>query len=429
MADKVIRYDGKSVALIMNEEVLKRVTGHDNSTDLSQEKINEIGNADIVESKDNNPNVSLSFNGNEVGSMAMLLLLGSGDKLSTNSADYDAKGVFKGIYSTKTKIRMKAPNYDLDNNKRPEILVKVSEKYNTNVSRTCHIASCFVSAINGSYDVNGLASENVTIESDNKTWYQNDFKNCHTTVLTPTAGTLTATSTVTKTASLTLVKVCVNRVWYDSTVASWSGTTVTFSGIPNLDGTERTVMLYAEGDKTATNDFPELTPVNTGTKGGLRRGAIEIYCRPSDGTDTLLLRAQSVNYSCPLSRTPENQLGTQDDLDRSIGYPLVISTDLSFKDSDLENWAILQGKQASFADKTLKEMKVSDFLGNLVVTIKIYSDERNHDASKLVKTITIENLKPKSEANNFQQGNNAATWNVSMEGSAITWESTGNAIA
>ena len=73
-------------------------------------------------------------------------------------------------------------------------------------------------------------------------------------------------------------------------------------------------------------------------------------------------------------------------------------------------------------------MKVSEFLGNLIVKIKIYSDERKHNASKLVKTKTIENQKPKSEANNFQQGNNAATWNVSMEGSAITWESTGNPI-
>ena len=425
MATKPIQYQGRAVSILVNGEVWKRVQASDNSVDLGSEKIFEIANADVVETKDNTPNVTINFDSNEIGSLGMFKAIVSGTKISTNADDYDANGVFKGIYSGANLLQMKNPIYDFDNNLLPEVLIKVSERSNTTVNRTAHIQGMFISSIAGSYDVGGLAKQTVSMESDNKKWYLNDHKNIFTMVLTPNAGTKTATSSATKGADETLIRCFSNRTEF---AATWVGTTVTFTMDENFNGTERVIGVYAKGDRTATGDFPSLTPTNTGSKGGLRRGAIVISAYKSGDTETKLLRCQSASYNLNFNRQAKNELGTQKDTERAISYPLSVTCDLSFDSSDLEAFAIMQGKRTTFADNSLTEMDVKDFVNDVVIKIKIYSDEYDHSSNKLIETITLDGQKVKNESDSVQAGSTSTSWKVSLEGSSITWETSGNQI-
>jgi len=425
MSTKPIQYQGRAVAVIVNNEVWKRAQASDNSVDLGSEKIFEIANADVVETKDNTPNVTINIDSNELGSLGMFKSIVSGTKISATPGDYDANGVFVGMYSGANLIQMKNPVYDFDNALLPEVLIKVSERSNTTVNRTAHIQGMFVSSIAGSYDVGGMAKQTITFESDNKKWYLGDYKNVFTMVLTPNAGTKTATSPATKGVDETIIRCFSNRSEF---AATWVGTTVTFTMDENFDGTERVIGVYAKGDKTAVGDFPALTPANTGSKGGFRRGAIVIYAHKSTDSETRLLRCQSASYNLSFNRQAKNELGTQKDIDRAISYPLTVTTDLTFDASDLEAFAIMQGKKADYDAGTLTEMDVKDFINDVTIKVKIYSDEYDHSSGKLIETITLEGQKVKNESDSVQAGSTSTSWKVSLEGSSIVWETSGNAI-
>ena len=424
MSSKPIQYQGKAVAILVNNEVWKRAQASDNSADLGQENIFEVGNADIVEKKDNTPNVTISVDCNDIGSLGRFKAIVSGDKISANASDYDSNGVYKGTYSGANVISMKNPIYDFDNNLLPEFIFKISERSNTTVSQSIHLQGAFISSIAGSYDLTGLAKQTVNFETDNKKRYLGDHKNVFTMVLVPNAGTKTATAP-TKGSDETFLRGFVNRAEFAGT---WVGTTVTFTMDENFDGTERVIGVYAKGDKISTGDFPALTPTNTGSKGGLRRGAVVISAFKAGTSETRLLRCQSASYNLNFNRQAKNELGTQKDIDRAISYPLSVTCDLTFDASDLENFAIMQGKRDEFIAGTLTEMDVKDFINDLTIKIKLYSDEYDHSSGKLVQTITLENQKVKNESDSIQAGSTSASWKVSLEGSSIVWETSGNQI-
>lgn len=425
---------GKGQAVFMNGEILKRVQNVDLGADLAVENIEELANAGYVEKLSDLPKISVSIETNDVGSMANLSMLKSGTKLPTSPTAYgvtrDANGVYQQTYSGNDVITMADPTYDLDHQKCPSFVFKISEHNNTTLDRSCHVQGTYLDSVEFSYEVGGLAKENYRFSGDHKVWYFGAKKDIQID-MAAYATTATATTTVSATGH-TLEAVFLNKEEVynlaksiDTYGITWAGTTLTAAtGTPFLSGDRIEVVYHVD----TPGAFPKLNSTNTGTRGGLRRGSIKVYAwkHGDTGDKERLLRCQSVSGSLDFGRQEIYELGTQRYIDKPTTYPLNVRFDMTFSQADLKTMAIAQGKHDEYEAGTLTVMDVKDFIDDCDVQVEIYKDSYTATASTLAKTITIANCKVVTEGDTARVGNSAGQWRATLQSDNITWSGSGN---
>lgn len=133
------------------------------SSTLNSDDVHELGNKDIVDSLDAVPTVAITLDTYEYATLNNECLLANKDPNTTRFvelADYES-----------AKVDMYAP------------IIQGADYGKTNahaaagtltIYRTMYIEDAYVTAINHTYNVTGIAAENYTLESDNKHWFWGD---------------------------------------------------------------------------------------------------------------------------------------------------------------------------------------------------------------------------------------------------------------
>lgn len=435
---------GKGHAFFLNGDIFKRLQSGDWGADLAVEKVMEMANAGYVEKIPDLPKISVSLDSNEVGNMAILQLLKTGQRLAptgTLTLSRDSKGVYTVTNSGEVTVTMNGTTNDLDESSVVDsgqmcssLLVKVSEHNNATIDRTCHLQGLFLDSLEFSYDVGGMAKENFRLSGDHKDWYFSGSSNPSTDIdmvfAAYDSGT-TATTTFTKPADTTLEAIYHNKelVYHKRSAIgtalapTWVGTTLTVASSTFIDKSRIEVLFSYD----TSRGFPSLTANNTGTsaygtRGGLRRGNVVIYMqKQSGGTKTRQLRLQSVSGSLDLGRQERNELSTQRFVDKQPTYPLNVKFDMTFNASDLEAFAFASGKETEFAAGTLDYMNVKDIVNETKITVELYDDAYIHTSDHLVKTIVLDRCTVMNEGDTARVGQEAGQWRCSMETDNITW--------
>jgi len=329
-------------------------------------------------------------------------------------------------------ITMADPTFDLDHQKCPSFVFKVSEPNTTTLTRSCHMQGTYLDSVEFSYEVGGLAKESYRFSGDHKVWYFGAKKDIAIDFATFATNATATTSAIATGNTLEAVFLNKEEVFnlakgVDTYTITWAGTTLTAgTGTPFVSG-DRIEIVYHVNTSRA---FPKLTSTNTGTRGGLRRGCIKVYAWKHGDTNDKerLLRCQSVSGSLDFGRQEIYELGTQRYIDKPTTYPLNVRFDMTFNQADLKTMAIAQGKHDEFEAGTLTTMDVKDFIDNCDVQIEVYTDAYVASATTLAKTITLANCKVVTEGDTARVGNSAGQWRATLQTDNITWVSSGNAL-
>lgn len=294
------------------------------------------------------------------------------------------------------------------------------------ITRSMYVADAFVNRYDAAFSVNGAATENYSLESDNKTWFLNAagtiyvdrFKGNGTT----SGFTLTCTPT-TRDNGNDLIK-CYK---YNSTTGVYTtlveGTdfTVTAKALELSAAplaAETVVARYGTNDCPLSGQpffkrVPDEVDPHPVIAGGLRHGQVEVYL--SDDTANHVLRLQSVTISSSLTRDALYEIGHKRAYDRPLQFPIPITVQVEALASDLREFARLCGKNFS----TANELSIDQFLKNLDLTVKVYREDdvvrstAPEVQSKPLKTITITNVSLTDE--NFEirtEGNGTSSFGL-----------------
>lgn len=420
------RIEGRGQAIFLNGDVMKRVQSVDLSTDLGVENIQELGNAEFVEKLPDLPKVSISIETNDVGSIANLMLLKTGSKLT--GVTRDAQGVYQGLWvpTTTTNIVMDGNTQDLDHDKLPTFIYKISEFNNNTLDRSCLIQGAYLDSIEFNYDVGGLAKENFKFSGDYKAWYVGAKKDIDIDYPTYSSATKITTtvdkddvSGVLEAVFIDGIEVYNNAKSIDLYQLTWTDNEITAGVGSPFKSDQRIEVIYSIS--TARN-FPKLSSVNTGSIGGLRRGCIHIYAYKTGmaGEKRKLLRCQTLSGSLDLGRQDDYELGYQRFISRKATYPLNVRFDLTFNESDLRTMAISQHKLSDYEGATLTHLDMSLFK-DIDVEVEIYKDAYKHDNTTLAKKLVFKRCRVINEGDSGRVGNSPAQWKISFQTDNITW--------
>jgi hypothetical protein len=442
---------GKGHAFFLNGDIVKRLQSGDWGADLAVEKVMEMANAGYVEKIPDLPKVSVSLDTNDVGNLAMLYLLKTGQRLApvdTLTLSRDANGAYSVTTSGEVTITMDGTTNDLDETRTtasgqmcPSMLIKVSEHNNATIDRTCHLQGLYLDTVEFSYDVGGMAKENYRISGDHKDWYFNgtDFPSADIDIVfAEYASGVTATTTHAKPTDTTVEAIYVNKelIYHRRTSIGatlnpvWAASTLTVDTASTFPDDSRIEIIYSY-DTGHVRSFPALTTSNTGhatygTRGGLRRGNVVIYMEKQTGstiTDAQAkqLRLQSVSGSLDMGRQERTELGTQRYTDKQPTYPLNVRFDMTFNASDLQAFAYASGQEDKWLDGSLSYLSVANIVNNTKITIELYDSASVHTASHLVKTIVMNNCTVSNEGDTARVGSEAGQWRCTMETDNIVW--------
>jgi hypothetical protein len=285
-----------------------------------------------------------------------------------------------------------------------------------NVQRTMYLERAFANNVTFGFQVNGTATANFALETDNKRWFLNNSAQIVVNEFkTTTAPTLTLTNTPNVLANGSkMLKVVKNGSelveGVDFTV---SGTTLTLTQVPTTGDLVKVRYTSANGGKFFA-PVPALEEPHPELAGGIREGQIELYLVDKDGVvdTTRTPRVQSANVTLPLTREQLDELGSSYPYDRPMTLPVNVSVSLELKDSDLE----LMARFAGYNSLTgVDEIALSDLVKNKGLLVKIYRETdvkraklpAGHPDKYAVKTFYIKNLIPQSES-----------WNVNTDSDA-----------
>jgi len=287
-----------------------------------------------------------------------------------------------------------------------DITAPVKFRTDTTIARSKYIENAYVTNLDYSFNVNGQATENYSLTSDNKRWFFNNSSNIIVDRYYESVGGSTVLLSQDPTQLVNgnyMLKVLKNGTELTEGVDF----TVTTGATPSIDLTVALVVgdtVLARYTAPAGGTFPN-NPLGSNethpeTAGGLSEGNIEIYL--SDDTNNKLLRIQSTSITASLNRAELGQLGELAPYSRPLEIPVEVSTSLEILDSDMSLFARLAGKDIS----TVTEISIEDLLKNLDLTVEIYR-ENNIKRAKLptghpdllpLKTIKVSQLVPTGES-------------------------------
>jgi hypothetical protein len=412
------RYSG--VSCNVDGTLLSRVQSLSVETDLSTENINELTNASIVEVSEGLPNISISIDTNEYGDCQNIYALASRKVLDRPATPASTENVV------------------LDENSfdgtSVDLTVQVEE--DNVLARTMYVGDCFVSSLSWSFDVGGVASENYSLEADNKIWYLNAN---YSEVYALYAHKHTANDNSVLCSGVNIADFTsgddsdfnVLRVSFDNADVTATGDWVVFDDGPNLvisgatgsalstgvwSSRYRVVFSIDDDDSQLTNDriktsgFGSYYPgLSSSSIGGIRKGMVKILLGQDADINTAFstsdefLRLQSVSIDVDLAREALEELGQIKAYDRSLTFPIPVTVSFSAIASDLEAWS--EFTSGTFASDTSTD--VTDFVRNAGVVVFIYDDDDTATSRNLLKKISVEDLRVTNESYSVDQGGNA----------------------
>lgn len=380
-----VRYTGHAV--FAEEAQLKRCQSFASTTEYTQEKLLELankGNTEVVD--ESSVTATLEFNDyGDTGNFAALI--GQGYYNSSRTNNYVLNdAVFDGA--------------------SVDFIAKIASNDKT-IERSIWLGNAYLTSVNMTYSVDGVATESYDYEGDFKRWLLNTYKNANSYKCDYSSATTAIISGSYPggggpgdiSSSDTPIILTVNNGIVADVAA---GDTINISFSTNNQITAVPALSLVNGDRIrlvtykASTAFPELPSTPDGL-GGLRKDMVDIYLwNPNTGSEEKVLRAQSCAVAIDLGRETKEELGNDKPYYRSLTRPIDITVTLELNESDLEIYAKLAGVETTFDASTLNSIDIDNFTRNNKLFIKLYKSETTHTLANLLKVIEIHNLSVKS---------------------------------
>jgi len=386
---------------------------------------------DIIDVVDDVPTVAVTVDTNDFGSITSMATIGNVDKSGFNATATNSNAnltVVSGTTETEFYHGVAIANFGATNFFDLWAPVQAEADLGTasnNVDQTLYMPDCFVNSIEMSYSAGATSTENYGAETDTKMWLLNSGKYVSqeewdeggALAATVTLGLKPTTSGVATMSDSTRGFLYTSDAgerairYYDSSAAEWTNyaidtnaataTKAYYNATTNevtlptgisIDTGDKLKIRYAanfyavsgdgDADRTKSGYFTALAAGDTVEPedvGALRQGQVEIYLVDPDvaGTDSayeLALRVSSCTITVNMTREALNELGHLKPYERSLTFPVEITTAIETTAGDLELFAKMAGKEASYDADTLVDLTINDLQkkDNLVLVVMVY---------------------------------------------------------
>ena len=381
---KLKRATYRGVGLFANGKQLNRVTAFGATGTLSKEEVFELGNSKIIEIVEDSPDVSMTIDANEYGSVETLFALAN----KTTGNEIKFSEVFENA-------QVPIWNY-----------VKETEGSET------MFAQLMIGAVLTNYSANfstdGNSTESFSLNADNKYWLRGDGVHIKK-VYADLEGEEWMWNAPIGYPIKKIMSVELNgRVLSSSeyTIAMETASVVSVN-IPNTDSEDSVYFVVAGKGANDFDNFSEVKPnQDTFTNTIKRRGHIEVYLY-NEEEEIKVTPAQSVSIDASLNREDIPALGFKRFYDRPLALPIDVTASIDVIFTDLDLFAELVG-----ADSGEDVLSLDGFRNDLGLRVKIYDrtdvdPESTGNERKPVKILEIPQIIPSDEA-----------WNISLDGQA-----------
>jgi len=374
----------RGVGLFANGKQLNRVTAFGATGTLSKEEVFELGNSKIIEIVEDSPDVSMTIDANEYGSVETLFALAN--KATGNEIKFSE--VFENA-------QVPIWNY-----------VKETEGSET------MFAQLMIGAVLTNYSANfstdGNSTESFSLNADNKYWLRGDGVHIKKVYAELEGKDWVWDAPVGYSAKKIMSVELNKRVLSSSeyTIASETASVVSVN-IPNTDSEDSVYFVVAGKGANDSDNFSEVKPnQDTFTNTIKRRGHIEVYLY-NEEEEIKVTPAQSVSIDASLNREDIPALGFKRFYDRPLALPIDVTASIDVIFTDLDLFAELVG-----ADSGEDVLSLDGFRNDLGLRVKIYDrtdvdPESTGNKRKPVKILEVPQIIPSDEA-----------WNISLDGQA-----------
>lgn len=381
---KLKRATYRGVGLFANGKQLNRVTAFGATGTLSKEEVFELGNSKIIEIVEDSPDVSMTIDANEYGSVNTLFALAN----KTTGNEIKFSEVFENA-------QVPIWNY-----------VKETEGSET------MFAQLMIGAVLTNYSANfstdGNSTESFSLNADNKYWLRGDGVHIKK-VYAELEGEEWMWNapdgySIKKIMSVELNGRVLSSSEYTIIIETASIVSV---NIPNTDSEDSVYFVVAGKGANDFDNFSEVKPnQDTFTSTIKRRGHIEVYLY-NEEEEIKVTPAQSVSIDASLNREDIPALGFKRFYDRPLALPIDVTASIDVIFTDLDLFAELVG-----ADSGEDVLSLDGFRNDLGLRVKIYDrtdvdPESTGNERKPVKILEIPQIIPSDEA-----------WNISLDGQA-----------
>lgn len=389
---KLKRATYRGVGLFANGKQLNRVTAFGATGTLSKEEVFELGNPDIIEIVEDSPEVSMTIDANEYGSLDTIKHLAGLDEIPSTGIKFSE--VFE--------------------NANVPIWNYVKENANTNTVYTQLMTGAVLTNYSANFSTDGNSTESFSLTADNKTWLLNEGRHVVLAKLSYTEGSAGEGNWVWGGGGSLFNIAKVMSVSHGGRILSSNEyqivtdlTTPSTNIKITIDGSKQSDKVYAvfAGEYTGKEDeFIPSEPSPTTHKDTIkRRGHIEVYLYNSEEEEIKVTPAQSVSIDVSLNREDIPALGFKRFYDRPLALPIDVTASIDVIFTDLELFAQLCSKDA----ESDTDLSLDDFRNDLGLKVTIF-DRTDADGEQTpVKILEIPRLIPSDEA-----------WNISLDGQA-----------
>ena len=386
---KLKRATYRGVGLFANGKQLNRVTAFGATGTLSKEEVFELGNSKIIEIVEDSPDVSMTIDANEYGSVETLFALAN----KTTGNEIKFSEVFENA-------QVPIWNY-----------VKETEGSET------MFAQLMIGAVLTNYSANfstdGNSTESFSLNADNKYWlrgYGVHIKKVYADLEEEEdlegewMWNAPIGYPIRKIMSVELNGRVLSSSEY--TIARETASVVGVN-IPNTDSEDSVYFVVAGKGANDFDNFSEVKPnQDTFTNTIKRRGHIEVYLY-NEEEEIKVTPAQSVSIDASLNREDIPALGFKRIYDRPLALPIDVTASIDVIFTDLDLFAELVG-----ADSDEDVLSLDGFRNDLGLRVKIYDrtdvdPESTGNERKPVKILEVPQIIPSDEA-----------WNISLDGQA-----------
>jgi hypothetical protein len=382
---KLKRATYRGVGLFANGKQLNRVTAFGATGTLSKEEVFELGNPDIIEIVEDSPEVSMTIDANEYGSLDTIKHLAGLDEIPV-----------EGIKFSEVFENANVPIWNY-----------VKENADTETVYTQLMTGAVLTNYSANFSTDGNSTESFSLTADNKTWLLNEGRHVVLAKLSYTEGNWVwggggSLFTIAKVMSVSHGGriLSANEYVNDTTLPSKNI-------VITIDGSKQSDKVYAvfAGEYTEKEDeFIPSEPSPTTHKDTIkRRGHIEVYLYNSEEEEIKVTPAQSVSIDVSLNREDIPALGFKRFYDRPLALPIDVTASIDVIFTDLELFAQLCSKDA----ESDTDLSLDDFRNDLGLKVTIFDRTDVDGKQNPVKILEIPRLIPSDEV-----------WNISLDGQA-----------
>jgi len=408
-------------ALFAEEYPCQRIQSLGYTADLNSEEVNQLTDPNVVEVVDSDPTVSLTIDTNEFGSINIYNQLSGFYGFPESITDVRDRYGFTEATIDNTNHRDGTISHTDFGEVATDFQVVIKDTAaDTNQSRVLWFNNCFVDSVSGTYQVDGFASESISMTGAWQRWFLNGFAGTRIQKATYVSGS--SLETTHTNAPIMLME---DGVELPSSYWTAGGAGFVSAGGYAFKAASR----YRLADVGATLAFPSLgdavTPI-----GGVKEGEIEILmwdsgrigAEPGYGVDTIpgtvMLRLQSVDYEVSFDREDLKQLST------GVYYKglntTTVTASISAIESNLELWALGAGLATDFTTSALTSMSLSDFqnMSDIQIRVDVFSTKNltEHSESTILKSIRLHDGKVTSTGNSSDvPGRGTATFDLQFK--------------